>query len=112
MTPLVKALLAVALVVPLVAYVAGSLASTGGETPEQQGTVFIDDVEPASETTSPPGARQGHHQPTRPRASPARRDDPDDKLARVVTPAPVEDDDDERDGDQDDDTDDGDDTDD
>ena len=29
MTPFVKALLAVALVVPLVAYVAGTLASTG-----------------------------------------------------------------------------------
>jgi len=104
MTPLVKALLAVALVVPLVAYVAGSRASSGGETPEQQGTVFIDDVEPASETTSP----TRDNQPTQAPGD----DDPDDKLARVVTPAPVEDDDDERDGDQDDDTDDGDDTDD
>ena len=52
MTPMVKALLAVALVVPLVAYVAGSLAASSGGTPEQQGTVFISDVGPASETTS------------------------------------------------------------
>ena len=120
MTPLVKALLAVALVVPLVAYVAGSLASNGGETPEQQGTVFIDDVEPASETTSPAPGRTSGPTPSPPRSSPTRDnqptqapgDDPDDKEARVVTPAPVEDDDDERDDDQDDDTDDGDDTDD
>ena len=119
MTPLVKALLAVALVVPLVAYVAGSLASTGGETPEQQGTVFIDDVEPASEKTSPaPGRTSGRRRPRPPspttdnQPTQAPSDDTDDKGARVVTPAPVEDDDDERDDDQDDDTDDGDDTDD
>lgn len=119
MTPLVKALLAVALVVPLVAYVAGSLASSSGETPEQQGTVFIDDVDPASDDTSPKPRPTSEPKPSPSRPSPTRDnqptqtpggdDDPDDEEARVVIPAPVEDDDDERDDDADDDGDDSDD---
>ena len=121
MTPLVKALLAVALVVPLVAYVAGSLAGNGGETPEQQGTVFIDDVEPASETTSPaPRAHVRARRPLRPGPRPQgtisrrrrRATTPRRQGGQGRDPRPVEDDDDERDDDQDDDTDDGDDTDD
>lgn len=122
MTPLVKALLAAALVVPLVAYVAGSLASLSGGTPEQQGTVFIGDVEPASEdikpSTKPSPQPSSTPSPARPsltgdnRPTEAPSTDPDDEEARVVTPAPVGDD--ERDDDPDDDrddTDDGDDTD-
>ena len=137
MTPLVKAVLALALVVPLVAYVAGSLASSGAETPERQGPVYIDDVAPASErstsTTSPRRSTPGRA-PVRP--SPTRDNQPtqapgtDEGKARVVTPTPVDDEgdddgnddgddtddvddqDDERDDDRDDDTDDGDDTDD
>ena len=57
MSPLVKTLLAVALVVPLLAYVAGSLASSGPGAPERQGTVYLDDVEPANDTTPAPAPR-------------------------------------------------------
>ena len=122
MTPLVKALLALALVVPLVTYVAGSLSSSGVETPEHQGTVYIDDVEPArAPTTSPPSEPTPQPTPSRgtsdrdneQQPSPDGDDDGDDGKARVVTPAPVEDDDErDDDGDDRDDTDDGDDTDD
>lgn len=120
MTPFVKALLAVALVVPLVAYVAGTLASTGVGVPERQGTVYINDVDPASETdpsTGPsaepsaePTATPSPSRPSSPRdnqPTPTPDDDTDGNEARVVTPAPVEDDDE-----RDDDDDDGDDTDD
>ena len=131
MTPLVKAVLALALVVPLVAYVAGSLASSGAETPERQGPVYIDDVAPASErstSTTSPRRSTPERAPVRP--FPTRDNQPtqaprtDAGKARVVTPTPVHDDgdddaddvddqdDDERDDDRDDDTDDGDDTDD
>ena len=96
MTPLVKALLAVALVVPLVGYVAGSLASSGAETPQRQDTVYVDDARPSPTRDN------------RPTQVPATDDE-----ARVVAPTPVDDDDaDERDDEQDDDTDDGADTDD
>lgn len=115
MTPLVKALLAVALVVPLAAYVAGSLAASAGEAPKKQGTVFISDADPVSEETSPstsPAPAPSRPSPTRDN-QPTRAPGADDEEARVVTPTPVEDD--ERDDDPDDDrddTDDGDETDD
>ena len=120
MTPFVKALLAVALVVPLVAYVAGTLANTGVAVPERQGTVYINDVDPASETdplggpsaepSAEPTATPSPSRPSPPRdnqPTPTPDDGADGNEARVVTPAPV-DDDDERD-DDDDDGDDGDD---
>ena len=122
MTPFVKALLALALVVPLVAYVAGTLSSSGPGAPEQQGTVYLDDAEPASDTTTGSTAddrqadTQDETQDDRqgpPKPAPGSGD-ADDREARVVTPAPVgrdDDDDDERDDDRDD-TDDGGDTDD
>lgn len=127
MTPLVKARLAVALVVPLVAYVAGTLSHSGGGAPEQQGTVYLDDAEPVGSTTTgsptdaPPGSSRPSPEPSprpAPRPSPADSDDSDDsddREARVVTPAPVGRDDDEGDDERDDardDTDDGGDTDD
>lgn len=124
MTPFAKALLAVAFVVPLVAYVAGTLASTGVGVPEQQGTVYINDVDPASEidpstdpSTGPSAEPSATPSPSRP--SPPRDNQPtpgphdaadgtrSGDEARVVGPAPVEDDDE-----RDDDDDDGDDTDD
>ena len=137
MTPFVKALLAVALVVPLVAYVAGTLSSSGPGAPEQQGTVYLDDAEPAGDTTTGSTTddrqddRQSDRQSDRQRPPKRSRDaddsgdsgddqqqpgpsETDDREARVVTPAPVgrdDDDDDERDDDRDD-TDDGGDTDD
>lgn len=117
MTPLAKALIALALVVPLVAYVAGTLASTGSSVPEQQGTVYVNDVEPASEGTSESPATTPKPSPSRPsptrdnRPTPSPDDDADDNEARVVTPAPVQDEDerDDDDGDGGDDTDDADD---
>ncbi|HSU03655.1 MAG TPA: hypothetical protein VLK03_13975 [Nocardioides sp.] len=124
MTPLVKTLLAVALVIPLVAYVAGSLAGTGEQAPERQGTVYIDDVQPARDTTpgtstTSPGRTGPSARPTpRPPAQPSPTDSDDQREpeqqetgtgeARVVTPTPVggddddDDDDDERDDDRDD----------
>jgi hypothetical protein len=126
MTPLVKALLALALVVPLVAYVAGTLSTSGAGAPEQQGTVYLDDAEPVGDTgTGSPqddkgdkrdkGGNEKDQRDDRPGPTTPSRDagGSDDREARVVTPAPVgrDDDDDERDDDRDD-TDDGGDTDD
>ena len=117
MSPLVKALLAFVLVVPLVAYVAGSLGSHGGGAPERQGTVFIDDMEPARDTPSEreTGPETSPASPQRtPEPPPGEEQKEPSGEVRVVTPAPVgndddDDDDDERDDDRDD-TDDGDDT--
>jgi hypothetical protein len=113
----VKAMLAVALIVPLVAYVAGSLAASGADTPDRQGPVIINDVVP---TTSTPTPTPSTPSPTRDNAPQKERPENDD--VRVVTPTPKpiddDDDDDERDerddasDDSRDDTDDGDDTDD
>lgn len=116
MSPFVKAMLALALVVPLVAYVAGSLASTGGGTPDHQGTVYINEADPAPVDSSadpfPRSSPTSTPSPARPMRSPRRDNQPtkapstDDEEARVVTPTPVEDEDDEGDDDQDDDRDD------
>ncbi len=119
MGSVVKALLAVALVVPLVAYVAATLASTGDVAPEQQGTVHLQDMDPVTEAPRPtsdpsstvaPGLTGSRsHDDDTPEPPPAPVE------ARVVIPAPVgddddDDDDDERDDERDDDrhdTDDG-----
>ncbi len=109
--PLAKALIALALVVPLVTYVAGTLASTGSSVPEQQGTVYVNDLEPSPATTPKPSPSRPS--PTRDnQPTPSPDDDADDNEARVVTPAPVQDDDERDDDDDGDDTDHGDDTDD
>ena len=121
-----KVLLLLAVVVPVTAYVAGSLASPGSPPPADHSPVILrdapDDVSPATDRTAPPPARQPRSTPRpdpdderddRPGREPGRGDDD----ARVVTPQPTpvgEDDDDERDDgddgdDDDDDTDDGDD---
>lgn len=121
-----KALIVAALVVPMTAYVAGSLVSSSARDPADRGPVIIRD---APSPTPPPTAtpRRTPTQPTQP-TSPTPsvpQDDSevpiDDNEARVVIPQPtaVDDDDDEdddrREGDDDDsrtggdDTDDGDD---
>jgi hypothetical protein len=103
-----KVLVLLALVVPLTAYVAGALASSGVE-PADHRPVILQDApdEPAStEPTAPAGPTSDRDPGGR---SPGTRDDDSDR-ARVVTPQPTpvgEDDDDEweDDGPDDDETD-------
>lgn len=120
MGPLPKVLLLLALVVPVTAYVAGSLASPGAPPPADHSPVILRDApseppEPATPSPPAPGPTPGDD-----REGPAERDDeqrPDGsgrgggEEARVVTPMPTpvgEDDDDDwdDDGPEDDDTDD------
>jgi len=120
-----RVLLLLAVVVPVTAYVAGSLASPGAPAPADHSPVILRDAptdapttDPA--TTDPAAPPPGGKSPGTPRPDPdgpdggpaqdAQRGDGDE--ARVVTPAPTpvgEDDDDEwddDDGPDDDDTDD------
>ncbi|WP_374455523.1 hypothetical protein [Nocardioides sp.] len=107
MSHVTKVLLLLAFVVPLVAYVAGSLASTGGPDPADRGPVILRDApttpavtrDPTPEDPPPDGRRERRDR---------ERDDRQQE-ARVVTPLPTpvgEDDDDEwdDDGPDDDDT--------
>lgn len=109
MSSWVKALIVLALVVPMTAYVAGSLSSSSAREPADRGPVIIKD---APSPTSPDAPTVPEDGPETPR---------DENEARVVTPQPtaVDDDDDDneaddrREGDDDDsrtgdDTDDGD----
>ena len=113
MGPLAKVLLVLALVVPVAAYVAGSLASSSGPGPADRGPVILDD---RSTTTRPGPAREAQqgtgNRPERGTPQPGRTptpsrggggsgDEPQPE-ARVVTPLPTpvgEDDDDEWDDD-------------
>jgi len=123
MGPLPKVLLLLALVVPVTAYVAGSLASPGAPPPADHSPVILRDAPadppetPASRTPTPSPSEPA---PDDYREGPAERDDEQQRdrsgrdggeEARVVTPTPtpvVEDDDDDwdDDGPEDDDTDD------
>jgi hypothetical protein len=100
MSRLTRVLLVVALVVPPVAYLAGSLAGPGGPEPADRGPVILRDATPTTTPapTPPAGDRQDQQGP-----------------ARVVTPVPTpvgEDGDDQWDDERDDDGPDDDDTDD
>lgn len=81
MSSLVKALVILALVLPMTAYVVGSLVASGGKEPSDRDPVIIQDppvMEPAAprETRTPtPGDDEG-----------AR----DDNEVRVVTPRPTQ----------------------
>ncbi|MBD3926363.1 hypothetical protein IEZ26_17185 [Nocardioides cavernae] len=124
-----RVLLLLAVVVPVTAYVAGSLASPGAPAPADHSPVILRDApteapttDPTTDpaTTDPATPPPGRESPRTPRLAPdgpddgpgqdAQRGDGDE--ARVVTPQPTpvgEDDDDERDDDDgpdDDDTDD------
>lgn len=106
MSRVTRVLLLVALVVPVLAYVVGSLAAPGGPEPADRGPVILRDAPTTPSPTSPTPA-----EPPGDDGRPTRRDDQQGE-ARVVTPAPTpvgEDDDDEWDDDgpdDDDDTDD------
>lgn len=115
-----RALLLLAVVVPVTAYVAGSLASPGAPAPADHSPVILRDAPTGSPTTDPTTPRRGHESPRTPRPDPEGPDDGPGQdtqrgggdEARVVTPQPTpvgEDDDDEwdDDGPDDDDTDDG-----
>jgi hypothetical protein len=111
-----RMLLLLAVVVPVTAYVAGSLASPGAPAPADHSPVILRDAPAGTPTTDPRGPDGGG-----PEDDPdgGRNDGPDREVqrgdggeARVVTPKPTpvgEDDDHERDDDDgpdDDDTDD------
>lgn len=108
-----RVLLLLAVVVPVTAYVAGSLASPGAPAPADHSPVILRDAPtdaPATDpaTTDPAAPTPGPRSPRTPRTDPQRGDGDE---ARVVTPEPTpvgEDDDDEwdDDGPDDDDTDD------
>lgn len=121
-----RVLLLLAVVVPVTAYVAGSLASPGSPAPADHSPVILRDAptdapatDPATDPAAPP---PGPKSPRTPRPDPSGPDGPgggqgqdaqrgDGDEARVVTPQPTpvgEDDDDEwdDDGPDDDDTDD------
>lgn len=101
-----KVLLGLALVLPMGAYVAGSLMSSAADMPTPREPVIIRDADPSPE---PP--------PSRPRDEPPAGgddvpddepgddvDDVDDNGLRIVTPEPTRmDDDDDRDEDEDED---------
>jgi hypothetical protein len=135
MTPMgqvTRVLLLLAVVVPVTAYVAGSLASPGAPAPADHSPVILRDAptdapttDPATTdaaTTDPAAPPPGRKSPRTPRPDRDGPDDPDGgpgqdaqrgdgEEARVVTPEPTpvgEDDDDEwdDDGPDDDDTDD------
>lgn len=90
MGPVTKLLLLLAVVVPVAAYVAGTLASPGSPAPTDHSPVILRDA-PATEPAT--------HGPALPEEKQAR----DGSKARVVTPQPTpvgEDDDDEWDDDE------------
>jgi hypothetical protein len=130
MGPLPKVLLLLALVVPVTAYVAGSLASPGAPPPADHSPVILRDAPadpPGTATPATPSPPTPEKTPDVDRGGPPDRDDDEQRdrsgdeasnEARVVKPQPTpvgEDDDDEwdddgpDDDDTDDDTDDGDD---
>ena len=114
-----KVLLLLAVVVPVTAYVTGSLASPGAPAPADHSPVILRDAPTDAPATDPAAPPPGGRSPGTPRPDPdgpdggpgqdAQPGDGDE--ARVVTPKPTpvgEDDDDERDDDDgpgDDDTD-------
>ena len=115
MGPVTKLLLVLALVVPIGAYVAGSLAATGRDEPADRGPVILRDAPttPPSETAGPSRNRDGAN-----REGQDDRDDRDDRDgrdggddrnddrdddARVVKPQPTPVGEDDGDGDGDDD---------
>ena len=118
MGPLPKVLLLLALVVPVTAYVAGSLASPGAPPPADHSPVILRDA--PTEPPATPASEEQERTPDDRREGPAQRDDERQRdgsgrdrgeEARVVTPTPTpvgEDDDDDwdDDGPEDDDTDD------
>jgi len=130
MSPLGKGLLASALTLPLVAFVAGVLASPESVNPDRSRPVIIgrvNDDQPTDKQTPPPPRERKPSPEDKPRGEP--RDEPrdpagddaddgpddgrgddvtDDQPYTVVTPPPrdLDDDDDDGDDDRDDDTDD------
>lgn len=114
MSPIGKGLLASALTLPLVAFVAGVLAAPDAVDPDRSRPVFIgkvNDEEPTHRSTrersreTPPG---GGDQAPGPEDEPdedPEDDIPDDQPYTVVTPPPRDLDDDEDGGDDDDDDD-------
>lgn len=102
MTPWLKALIALALVVPMTAYVAVSLSSSGAGEPADRGPVIIHD--PPSPTA--PASRRPRRTPgpTAPGSESPAPTSPPPATARVVTPQPtaVDDADDADDGSGDD----------
>lgn len=111
MSRLAKVLLLMALVVPVTAYVAGSLASAGNPVPTDHSPVILRDA--PDRGTSGPSRQPDPQRPTE-RPAPPRPGQQDGDQARVVTPPPVPvgEDDDDWDDDRDDDGPDDDDTDD
>jgi hypothetical protein len=120
MSSWVKALIVMALVVPMTAYVAGSLVSSNARAPADRSPVIIDDRSAPAPVT--PSGSTEPRDPTQPVPPDDGGVSIDDNEARVVTPQPTavddsdddEEDDDRREGDDDgsrtgDDTDDGDD---
>lgn len=117
-----RVLLLLAVVVPVTAYVAGSLASPGAPAPADHSPVILRDAPTDAPATDPAAPPPGPKSPRTPRPDPSGPDGPgggqgqdaqrgDGDEARVVTPQPTpvgEDDDDEwdDDGPDDDDTDD------
>jgi hypothetical protein len=124
MGPVTKVLLLLAVVVPVTAYVAGSLVSPGAPPPADHSPVILRDAPDEAETPAsgtPPGTSAGSDREQRAeerqrdrqrdRRRDRQRDGGGSDEARVVTPQPTpvgEDDDDEwdDDGPDDDDTDD------
>lgn len=124
MSSWVKALIVMALVVPMTAYVAGSLVSSSARAPADRGPVIINDRSvPASPVAPSESKTPSEPSPPAPSGPPDDGGVPiDDNEARVVTPQPTavhdsdddDEDDDRRERDDDDsrtgdDTDDGDD---
>ena len=108
MSSWVKALIVMALVVPMTAYVAGSLVSSNARAPADRGPVIINDRSaPASQVT--PSGSTKRSEPTQPVPPDDGGAPIDDNEARVVTPQPTavvgsddDEDDDRREGDDDD----------
>lgn len=107
MSSWVKALIVMALVVPMTAYVAGSLVSSNARAPADRSPVIIDDRSAPAPVT--PGEPLKTSQPTQPVPPDDGGVSIDDNEARVVTPQPTavddsdddEEDDDRREGDDD-----------
>jgi hypothetical protein len=108
-----RVLILLAFVVPVAAYVAGSLSGSPDPPPTDRGPVILRDVDttttPTPEPSTPASPTAPAPGPTGPVRSPSQQPGPgDDQEARVVTPlpTPVGEDDDEwdDDGPDDDDT--------
>ena len=105
MGPVTKLLLVLALVVPIGAYVAGSLAAPGRDEPADRGPVILRDAPTTpSEAPDPSRTRDDGGDGDDDRNDRDDRNDDRDDDARVVKPQPTpvgEDDDDGDDGDDD-----------